>query len=174
MKNKKNKLGIKILIVLLLALWIFFIIILFRNINSRQIDDFSPLISCESGIITKSDVLMVIPIFKGVSIADNITWCQQTLALNKTLGLHGVYHTFNEFNYPRDVNYINRGREEFKKCFGFYPKIFEAPQVAISKENKEILESLNLTVLGYGYNLFHKVYHCSDTGKYSNKFIDLI
>ncbi len=172
MKNKKVlSIFVKVLIILVFCLFIF---ILLRNINPRQVDDFSPQIYCEQEIIAKSDVLMVIPIFKNISIAENKSWCEQTLALNKTLGMHGVYHTFNEFYTSRDDNYINNGKEEFKKCFGFYPKLFEAPQVALSIENAKVLKSLNFTILGYKYNLFHKVYHCSDTGKYSNRFIDRV
>jgi len=164
----------RVIKILYLTIFVLLLIILFRNINPRQVDDFSPNIYCEQEVIDKSDILLVIPIFENISIAENMSWCEQTLALNKTLGMHGVYHSFNEFYTLRDSEYINRGKEEFRKCFGFYPKLFEAPQVANSRENSGILKSLNFRILGYWHNLFHKAYHCSDTGLYSNRFIDWV
>jgi predicted deacetylase len=54
------------------------------------------------------------------------------------------------------------GMDEFKKCFGFYPDIFCAPELKLSEENEEILKKMNFTIitrLGY---ITHKVYHCTD------------
>lgn len=143
-----------------------------RVVLERQVDDVSPAILCEKEIIEKVDVFMVIPIFEGVPISENKTWCAEILALNKTLGMHGVYHTYNEFSEYRDKEYVMKGIVEFEKCFGFYPLLFEAPQLALLDENKQVLLDLNLSIRGNFYQLFHKVYHCQDTGKFSNKIID--
>jgi len=178
-KNKKNQLKTrKILLVFFLVVLLLVLLasdlLIVRYVNPRQTDDVNPSISCEQNVINKSSMLMVIPLYEGKSIADNMTWCNSILKLNKTLAMHGVYHTFNEFAELRNESYVSLGMEEFKKCFGYYPKYFEAPQLELSGENKKILESMNLTIISYSYNLMHKVYHCSDTGLVSNKFIDYI
>lgn len=178
-KIKKNHLKsrkillVSFLVVLLLVMLVLDLLIV-RYVTARQTDDINIFILCENNLLNKSSMLMVIPLYEGQSIADNMTWCNSILKLNKTLGMHGVYHTFNEFNELRNESYILSGMNEFKKCFGYYPKYFEAPQLALSKENGKLIESMNMTVFGYGYNTFHKVYHCSDTGLVSNRFIDFV
>lgn len=155
----------------LLIILAFSLLIIFRNILPTQLDDVNPLISCENEIISKSDTLLVIPIYLNKSISENITWCKEILSLNKTLGMHGVYHNYQEFLVQKDEEYIKKGMIEFEKCFGFEPLIFEAPQLAISNINKNLIKSMNLKFRGYFYTITHKVYHCEDTGKYSNAFI---
>ena len=168
------------LIILLLLL----LVLIFRDYSPRQIDDVNPNIPCASDIMDKSQTLMIIPLFENKSIAENKSWCQYALSLNKTLAMHGVYHTYDEFYSTRDETYIRQGMEEFKKCFGFYPKIFEAPQVALSGQNEELLKKIGFQVKGWPNMLFRKVYHCQDSGDYSihlfwklritNKLIDWI
>ncbi|MDP1728710.1 MAG: hypothetical protein Q8L27_00720 [archaeon] len=155
-----------VILALIVCLWVF------RIFAERQVDDIGPLISCEADIIDKSETLMVIPIFNGIGISENKTWCDYILSLNKTLGMHGVYHTYQEFLELRNESYVRIGMGEFKKCFGFYPEIFEAPQLAFNGDNAEVLRESMLKFRGYPYSLTHKVYHCQDSGKYSNRFID--
>ncbi len=159
----------KILIPLTLLTLIFLLFII-RAFSETQIDDIHPDISCPE--IEKAEVLYVIPIFENQSIADNPEWCRQILSLNKTLALHGVYHTYQEFLTDRDLEYLNKGIIAFEKCFGYKPAHFKPPQLKISKNNKNLIKNnLNLDLI---FNqIFHKVYHCQDTGKFSNKFIDL-
>lgn len=166
--------GIKVILlyISLVVLVLFNGLWFFRIFAEKQVDDISPFIDCSQEIIDKSETLMVIPLFEGKSIAENKSWCKNILSLNKTLGMHGVYHIYKEFKHPKDENYVKEGMEEFKKCFGFYPQVFEAPQLSLSYENEKILKSLELKIQGYPYTITHKVYHCSDTGKYSNEFID--
>jgi len=175
-KNKTNYKRIIFICIILIILLILIInnVILLRHIFPKQVDDVNPLIVCEKDLIEKSEFLMVIPLYQDNSIANNAKWCKEILALNKTLGMHGVYHTYQEFLEVRNETYILSGMEEFKKCFGYYPKYFEAPQLALNKENINLIKGLNMTTLSYKHSLFHKVYHCSDTGAYSNKLMDLI
>lgn len=175
----KNKKGISKwrIILIILGIAIVFLIadfILARALWARQVDDFSPQIYCEKEIIEKSEILMVIPLYNNISIAKNKSWCDEIIAMNKTLGMHGVYHTFQEFLEIRDEDYIKNGMREFKKCFGFYPTLFEAPQLALSKDNEVRLGSLNMSINHHSFNFFHKVYHCSDTGSVKNGIIDII
>jgi predicted deacetylase len=122
---------------------------------------------CQEELLQDSSVLMVIPIFENHSIAENKTWCESIIALNKSIGMHGVYHTEKEFLTARDEKYILNGMEEFNKCFGFYPEIFSPPEIIISKANKNLISSMNFTIRGLPYYLTHRVYHCTDSEKKS-------
>jgi hypothetical protein len=162
-------LGIIILILFILTL----ILIIIRGITQKQLDDVSPEIPCEQELMEKADVLYVIPKFNNKSIAENMEWCKQILSLNKTLAMHGVYHTYKEFVTDRDADYLQEGIDEFEKCFGKRPDRFKPPQLEISRESENILKS-RMQLDFYFNEIFHKVYHCSDTGKVSNNFIDWI
>lgn len=155
-------------ITLLLILDLF----LLRIISPKEIDDISPKIFCEKEYLEKSDILWVIPKFNNKSISDNKKWCNYILSLNKTLGLHGVHHKFQEFEKNRNQSYLQEGIDIFEQCFGFKPQMFKSPQLKISKENKKLIKENNLELKGKFNQLIHKVYHCSDTGKFSNKIID--
>ena len=159
--------------VLIAILILFFAMIIYRNVSAIQLDDVSPQISCDKKLLETTDVLFVIPEFNNTSIAENKTWCKYILSLNKTLAMHGVYHTYNEFYTNRNESYINQGKEEFFKCFGFYPQEFKAPQLVISKDNVNLIKS-TMKFDGYLNQLLHKAYHCNDSGRLSNRFISWI
>lgn len=167
-----KKILIIILIVVAIVISSLFYIYVFRQFSEMQLDDVTPGIYCEKELLEKADVLMVIPIFNNISIAENKSWCESILELNKTLGMHGVHHNSEEFLSFRNESYVEEGAKEFKKCFGFYPELFEAPHLAFSSENVVIVEKLGLKTRGYFYTATHKVYHCSDTGTFSNKIIN--
>jgi hypothetical protein len=160
-----------ILSALIIFIALIFFLFIFRIISSAQLDDISPQIQCDEELLEKSDILFVIPIYNNISIAENKTWCQEILALNKTLGMHGVYHFYQEFYEDIDDNYLNKGKEEFKKCFGFYPEHFKAPQLAITNNNRMLIKS-QMKFYGYLSQYLHKDYHCNDTGKIRNKIIN--
>jgi predicted deacetylase len=163
-----------IIIAVLIGIAFLFIFLYFsRHFSSKELDDVTPGISCEKDLIEKSDVLWIIPIFENESIAGNEEWCSGILALNKTLGLHGVYHTYNEFGFERNEDYLNVGIRAFEDCFGFRPKIFKAPQLKLSSENKALLEEERFEVKNKFNQLTHKVCHCEDTGMFSNNIIDI-
>lgn len=159
--------------ILLLLLLLIVALYLSRHFRQKEIDDVTPGISCEKNLLEKSDVLWVIPLFENNSIANNKEWCASILSLNKTLELHGVYHTFDEFGIDRDKDYVDLGTKAFEDCFGFRPEKFKAPQQNLSSQNKLILEEEGFKISGKILQLTHKVYHCGDTGLVRNKFIDL-
>ena len=183
-KRSIGKWALIIIFLIVVILFLLFDLFLARGVWDRQIDDYSSQIECDSRFVDKSETLMVIPLFNNVSIAENKTWCKQTLALNKTLGMHGVYHNYQEFLEPRSEEYIQVGMEEFKKCFGYYPTLFEAPHLALGSENKQTLFKMGFEIRNWGYTLTHKVYHCQDKGIFAtritsnfnltNNFIDKI
>lgn len=158
----------------LLAIFIFLVILFFvRLFSAKQLDDVSPDISCEKELLEKADIYFVIPDFNNNSIANNSKWCKEILAMNKTLGLHGVYHTYEEFNQNISEEYLQKGMSDFESCFGFKPEIFRPSQVAISKENKKLIKKYMKLDNRLNY-VTHKVYHCGDTGVPKNWISDLI
>jgi hypothetical protein len=148
----------------------FLVLFIIRALLPQEIDDVSPGIPCDRELLAEAKVLWIIPLFENESIANNQTWCAEIKALNKTLGLHGIYHHYKEFNTFRDPSYLEPGIHAFQECFNQTPKLFKAPQLALSKENKEWLEQ-TFKVKGPLNQITHKVYHCNDTGKFSNKLI---
>jgi hypothetical protein len=161
----------KILYFLLFIIFLVIFIFVFRLFSPRQIDDVSPGVQCDPELLNKVDVLYVVPKFENKTPSKE--WCDSILSMKKDLRMHGVYHTYNEFATTRDESYVNEGREVFKECFGFYPERFKAPQLNISSENKDVIKK-TMKLDNYINEIFHKVYHCSDTGKASNRFIDWI
>ena len=158
-------------------IWYFPIIVLalllllftFRLFSAREIDDVTPGIQCDQELLDKSDILYVIPKFENQTITKE--WCNQILALNKTLELHGVTHSYKEFDTTRDEAYLEEGIQIFKDCFGFEPEKFKPPQLAISKENKILVDN-RLERKGWPNQVLHKVYHCNDSAWPRNSFMD--
>ena len=167
MKKKRSK----FLLIFLIIFLIIFSLLLIRAFNPREIDDLHSSMHCEEDLILESDILWVIPKLNNNSISEDKEWCAYILSLNKTLGMHGVTHEFEEFLIERDHEYIQEGIDIFESCFGFKPDMFKSPQLKISKENILLIETNNLKVKKKINQIFHKVYHCGDFGRFSNKFI---
>jgi predicted deacetylase len=169
MKTYEKIIVFSLTLIILLAV----IILLVRANSGIGLDDVSPGIQCDKGLLEKSDVFYVIPKFENASIAENKEWCEKIKSMNKTLALHGVYHTYKEFNTSRDEKYLQEGIDIFKECFGFEPESFKPPQMLISSGNKNLIKSKMR--LDYHLNsILHKAYHCNDTGAFSNRFMDII
>ena len=165
----KKKILIPVLTILLLISTLFLI----RLTSQREIDDVSPEIPCSEKYLGKSEVLWIIPKFNNKPISENPSWCQEILSLNKTLGLHGLTHEFEEFNTNKNQEYLQEAINIFEQCFGYKPHFFKPPQLKISKENKKLIEENDLELKLGSNQLFHKVYHCNNTGKFSNWVVDL-
>jgi len=171
--NMNSQKGVRIfkgLLYLVLAclLMLFFI----RLFLPSQIDDVSPGISCNEKLLVRSDVFFVIPNFHDeFDIANNSKWCEYIASFDKELALHGVYHTFEEFSIPRTTQYVTPGVTSFEKCFNKSPTRFKPPQLAWSKENDWLKDTFDVEL--FWNQLFHKVYHCEDTGLFPNWMIRL-
>lgn len=164
-----NKLHLLWIIPLILALTLS----LARGVSPKEIDDITPAISCGQKYIDKADILWVIPYFNNKPISENKEWCEKILSLNKTLGLHGIHHSpYQEFKQNITEEELINALNEFETCFGAKPKLFKAPQLALSSENKKLLEKYNLKIRGRTNQVLHKVYHCGDSGVFSNSFLD--
>jgi predicted deacetylase len=162
---------IRILIIIFSAL---LLLLLIRFMTPRELDDISPEIPCSEDLLKESSTLWIIPRFENKSIAENKEWCSYISSLNKTLGLHGIQHTYEEFKTDRSEEYLQEGVDIFEQCFGYKPTLFKPPQLSISKNNKELIRKNDLRLKGYLNEQIHKVYHCNDTGKFSNKFIRIV
>ena len=167
----KKGVRISLIIFFLLILLLFFT----RLLSPREIDDVSPEIFCEENYLKKADVLWVIPKFNNKSISENSEWCREILSLNKTIGLHGVYHNpYREFKYQEiSKEYLEIGIKEFESCLGFKPEIFKAPQLKINSENANLIKENNLKLRNDFHQITRKVYHCNDSGRFNNKIIDI-
>ena len=139
----------------------------------RQIDDVSPGIPCEKAYLKKSDILWIIPKFQGIPISNNSEWCQEIISMNKTLGMHGVQHYYNEFKDNLTQEHLQEGIDAFEECFGYKPTMFKPPKLDLSKENKKLIEDNGMEIKKYSNQFFHKVYHCNNSGTLSNKFHDI-
>lgn len=161
------------LLVLLILLFFVLDIFLIRLFSPTELDDVNPERGCSEELLHKVNILWVIPKFNNQSIAENQAWCDYILSLNKTLGLHGVLHYYKEFGVDKTQEYLDEGIRIFEQCFNQTPTMFKPPQLAISENNKKLIRDNNL-ILKLDFNQFtHKVYHCEDTGKFSNDFINV-
>lgn len=158
---------------LIIIIFILLIIFTFRIATPREIDDLHPLNHCEQEYIQKSDILWIIPRYLNTPISENKTWCKKILKLNKTLGMHGIYHSYHEFKYPINETELIEAKGIFKDCFGYEPTLFKPPYLRLSNENKKILENNNLTIKRFANQNLHKVYHCQNTGVLPNWFHDI-
>ena len=166
------KKGVRIFLIIILVLIIIWFLI--RLISPREIDDVSPDRNCEKEYLEKSEILWVIPLLNNISIAENKTWCNEILAMNKTLGLHGITHSYHEFELNNiSQNELDLGIKEFGKCFGYKPRLFKPPYLYINKQNKKLIKENDL-ILKYRFNQeIHKVYHCNNSGTLPNLFHDV-
>lgn len=165
--KKRFQLSFLLLIILIIPT-----LSLTRLVTPSEIDDIHPIINCPEVEQYNPKVLWVIPKYNNISIAQNKTWCNEILALNKTLGLHGYMHNYQELNGNISIQQIEEAIKIFESCFGFKPTMFKPPQLTISRANEKILEDeYNLSVKKEFHQVTRKVYHCSNTGRFSNKWI---
>ncbi len=165
----KNWEKIILSIIFLLAILLF----LSRLISPTEIDDIHPLRICEKEYMEKADILWVMPLYKNVPISENQTWCQEILKMNKTIGMHGIYHSYHEFEYQINESEFNQAIMIFEECFNETPELFKAPYLKISKENKIILKKHKIKIRNPFHQTIHKVYHCQNSGTFPNWFHDL-
>jgi len=135
-----------------------------RLILPSQVDDVNPLMGCSDEVLDLGDVYFVVPKFEGVEISGD--WCEGILGREKDLAMHGVYHTYEEFGVYRDEVYFEEGVRIFEECFGFSPERFKPPQLEWTSENDWIKDRTEVDL--FWNQLFHKVYHCGDTGVFPN------
>lgn len=162
----------KILILILFMVLVSLVVV--RANLPREIDDVSPEISCEQQYLNKADILWVIPRVHNIPISENEEWCNEIKSLNKTIGMHGIYHTYKEFNYPINETEFQEGIQIIEDCLGKKPTTFKPPYLAISEENALKVIQEEFKIRNRWHQTFHKVYHCNETGTFSNRFHDIV
>ncbi|HJX50125.1 MAG TPA: DUF2334 domain-containing protein [Candidatus Nanoarchaeia archaeon] len=171
MKKGVKKISSIFFIMLLIILAVLFLI---RLITPSEIDDVSPNIPCSEIAEYKPDILYVIPDYDNHPLSLYPKWCNYVLSLNKTLGMHGVKHTYGEFLYLNvSQSELESGISEFRKCFGYEPETFKPPQLKISHENRELIKQNNLKRMTIFHQLTHKVYHCNNSDIIPNQLIHI-
>ena len=158
------------LIIIILILILFFI----RLLSPREIDDVHPLRPCEDNYIKKADILWIMPKYQNFSISENKTWCNEILKMNKTLGMHGITHSYQEFKNNISNEEFSEAIQIFEDCFDYKPTMFKSPYLKISKENKQLIKDNNLKLRNDFHQITRKVYHCQNSGRFPNRFHDLI
>ncbi len=149
-------------------------LLILRAVSQKEIDDVTPRILCSELKKYNPEILWIIPNYNNTDISKNQTWCQEILELNKIIGMHGIKHTYKEFEKNISQAELESAIQIWKNCFKSAPTLFKAPQLALSKQNKKLLQENNFTIKGQTNQIIHKVYHCNDTGLLSNKIINLI
>lgn len=169
------KRGVKKVLGIFLAILCFLLFTLFliRAFSLKELDDVSPEIECSKNLLEKSNVLWIIPKYNNQPIFENKEWCNEILSLNKTLGLHGVNHVFEEFGAEQNQAYLKEGMQIFEECFGYKPTMFKPPQLKITEENRKLIKENNLILKEEANQMLHKVYHCGEYGKKRNWLISL-
>ena len=157
-------------IILFSIIAIFLILFISRFLIPSEIDDLNPHIYCDQKYLDKASVVWVIPDYQKIPISNNKTWCNWILSLNKTIGMHGITHSYHEFLNPINQSQLDYGKQIFKECFGFEPTIFKPPYLRISKQNKELIKENNMTLKWYFNQDTRKVYHCENSGTFPNWF----
>ncbi len=153
-------------------LTLFLIFFITRLITDKQLDDVTIGIQCDQELLEKADILYITPFFNNTKISSDNEWCNEILNLNKELALHGVFHTYQEFQEPRDKEYLQEGIQIFQDCLNEEPTRFKAPNLAWTKENNWIKEDFEVDLKWN--QIFHKTSHCNDTGRFPNWLINLI
>lgn len=167
------KKGVKILLIAILSVIILLFIV--RLISPKELDDVSPEIICPESQTYKINALYITPNFNNKPISENQSWCNYILSLNKTLGLHGINHQpYREFLYENITQEeLSFAIKEFEKCFNQTPEKFKPPQLEISENNRDLIKKNNLSLILKTNAIFHKTYHCNDSGAIKNKWIKL-
>jgi len=65
---------------------------------------------------------------------------------------YGYTHYFDNLEATKNEEELNYGMKEFEKCLGYKPKVFEAPQLSLSKENAKMIKNNGIKIRGYWFN----------------------
>lgn len=136
------------------------ILLSLRHNLPRELDDVHPLLTpVDDPYIQRSEWLWVIPLYMHQPLSDYPEWIQGIKATGKKLGLHGVYHTFDEFGTDVNANYLQRGIDEFERAFGYKPTHFKAPRLHTTAHNEQLIADAHMISRTRWQQIIHTVYH---------------
>lgn len=136
-----------------------------RELSGKELDDVHPDIPCDEKMLAESEWWWVVPLYGDKPLSDNPEWVEKVKKSGKKIGMHGVRHTFSEFNTDVSKEYIQKGMDEFEKAFGYKPTHFKAPKLQLTTNNYNLLKSMGFTVHTKWDQMIHKIYHCIDHGR---------
>lgn len=152
MKSKFAKL-------ILVVISLIYVVMLISSRNPLIVDDVCPNNLCGS-LLEKADILYVIPHFENNSINNNEEWCAKMRSLNKTIGLHGIKHSYHEFDKKINEEELSLAINSFETCFKEKPKLFRPPYNRINKENEGKISNFNMTIYKKRF-IAHSYCHCN-------------
>ena len=115
----------KLTSLLIVAIGIIYVLMLISSRNPLIVDDVYQTNTCD-GLLEKADVLYIIPNFENNSINNNEDWCAKIKSLNKTIGLHGIKHSYHEFEKEIHDEELVLAIKEFEKAISYNPKSADA------------------------------------------------
>ncbi len=147
-------------IIVIVLIIIMGILLLVSRSTTEELDDVHPLImDVDDPLLQRSDWLWVIPYYANTPISAYPGWVDRIKKTGKKLGLHGVHHTHKEFGVDRTDEYIDKGVNEFKKAFGYYPAYFKAPSLRLTKNNANKLRKRGMKIKSWFNQITHTVHH---------------
>ena len=152
MKNKLTKL-------IFVAIGVIYVVMLVDSRHPLIVDDVHPNNLCNN-LLEKADILYIIPNLENNSISDNEEWCAKIKSLNKTIGLHGIRHSYHEFDEYIDEEELTLAINSFKTCFEEAPLLFRPPYNIINKETEKKISSFNITIYKKKF-VVHPYCHCN-------------
>lgn len=135
------------------------------EVAPREIDDVHPWIPCQAHWLADSTWWWVIPLYGDQPLTADPAWVEHAKQSGKKLGMHGVRHTYAEFNTDVSREYVQKGIDEFERAFGYKPTDFKPPKMQITPHNLRLLREMGLTVHTTWQQNVHKIYHCEDHGR---------
>lgn len=154
-----------LLVVGVVAVTLGIVLVAHKEIAARELDDVHPDIPCDQSMLDDAIWWWVVPLYGDKPLMSNPEWVEKVKKSGKKIGMHGVRHTYSEFNTDVSKEYIQQGIDAFKDAFGYTPTHFKPPKMQITKNNLELLKSMGFTVHDRWQQFIHKIYHCKDHGR---------
>ncbi|MBI4152277.1 DUF2334 domain-containing protein [Candidatus Woesearchaeota archaeon] len=152
MKSKLTKL-------IFVAIVVIYVVMLVDSRHPLIVDDVYPSSLCNN-LLEKADILYIVPNFENNSISDNEEWCAKIRYLNKTIGLHGIRHSYHEFDKDINKEELTLAINSFENCFEEKPTLFRPPYNKINKDNEETISNFNMTIYKKKF-IAHPYCHCN-------------
>lgn len=149
----------KLTILIVIAIGLIYALIFISSRNPLIVDDVYPTNTCDS-LLEKADILYVIPYLENNSITNDKEWCAKIISLNKSIGLHGIKHSYHEFDNDVNEKELALAINSFETCFSEKPTLFRPPYNRINKENEEKISSFNMTIYKKKF-IAHPYCHCN-------------
>ena len=135
-------------------------VLLTRTFGHKELDDVHPrIMDTDDPYLQRSKYVWVIPLYMDDPISNYPEWVDRLKKSGKIIGLHGVKHTYREFGRDLPLEYIDRGVQEFRKAFGYYPKYFKPPVLDLTEHNGNIIRAYGMEIKSWFNQAIYSVFH---------------